>query len=198
TAPGRRRPGRTGAAAPPSRKRCRGAANRTAMSSTPPTCTNAKAWAGAAARPGTSGSGRSRRRGSPTTTRRRPPPGPLPVRARPGGCRARRSRTRFRSRRSPSWRGTSGRRGRANRWRTTLGAVPPVLRDRDELLHGRVELLGGGAVDPRAQHPEDLRVRPPVDEDDETEAEPTLVLGVQPRELGQRLGSGGCPLPRGG
>ena len=134
----------------------------------------------------------------PRLAARRPRRGPLPARARAGGCRARRSRTRCRSRRSPWWRGTSGRRGRASRWRTTLGAAPPVLRDRDELLHGRVQLLGAGAVDPRAQHLEDLRLRPPVDEDDEAEAEPLLVLGVQPRELGERLGVGVRPLLGGG
>ena len=148
--------------------------------------------AGAAARPGTCGSGRSRRRGSPTTRRRRPRRGPLPARARPGGCRARRSRTRCRSRRSPSWRGTSGRRGRASRWRSDArGACchrsSAIATSSSTAVSSSSSRVRSIRV---AQHLEDLRLRPPVDEDDEAEAEPLLVLGVQPRELGQRLGVG--------
>src|SRR5581483_6151217 len=133
------------------------------------------------------GSGRSRRRGSPMTRRGRPRPGRCPVRARPGGCRGRRSRTRSRSRRSRQWCGTSGRRGRASRWRRSLGAAPSVLCDRDELLDGGVELFLACALDALAQHLEDLRLRPAVDEDDEAEAEALLVLAVEALELVQDL-----------
>ena len=38
------------------------------------------------------------------------------------------------------------------------------------------------------QHLEDLGLRAPVDEDDEAESVPGLVLGVQARELGEHLG----------
>ena len=38
-----------------------------------------------------------------------------------------------------------------------------------------------------AQHVEDLRLRPAVDEDDEAEAVPCLVIGVQARQLCEHL-----------
>ena len=54
------------------------------------------------------------------------------------------------------------------------------------------------SLDPLAQHLEDLRLRPAVDEDDEAEAEPLLVLGVQARELGEHLRVGVVALLGGG
>src|SRR5207247_4104232 len=70
----------------------------------------------------------------------------------------------------------------------TLEATPPVLRDRDELLEGGVQLLLARALEPLPQDLEDLFLRPAVDEDDEAEAELLLVDLVQVRELGERDG----------
>src|SRR5207248_2558069 len=66
-----------------------------------------------------------------------------------------------------------------------LGASPPVLRDRDQLLDGRVELLLARSLQSLAQHVEDLRLRAAVDEDDEAEAELLLVDLVQVGEFRQ-------------
>ena len=72
-----------------------------------------------------------------------------------------------------------------------VGDLPQVVRvhrslgDRDQLPHRRVELLLAGARDALAQHVEDLRLRPAVDEDDEPEAELLLVDLVLVGELRQ-------------
>src|SRR5438132_8618083 len=69
-----------------------------------------------------------------------------------------------------------------------LAALPAVARDRDELVQRGLELLLAGAREPFAQDRENLRLRTPVDEDDEAETEPLLVRAVQPPELGEHLG----------
>ena len=94
----------------------------------------------------------------PRLAARRPRRGPPPARARSGGCRARRSRTRCRSRRSPPSRGTSGRRGRASRSCSWLGARHRSSAIATQLRHGGVELLVAGALDaaraaPRGSRP---------------------------------------------
>src|SRR5204863_1845021 len=77
--------------------------------------------------------------------------------------------------------------GRASRLRTdrASGGSPSVLRDRDELLDGGVELLLPCPLEPLPQHVEDLGLRAPVDEDDEAEAELLLVDLVEVGELRQ-------------
>src|ERR671923_1238358 len=88
-----------------------------------------------------------------------------------------------RSRRCPRSRAASAARGRG---RLSGSPRPPVSRDRDELLHCRVELLLPRPPQPLAQDRDDRRPRPPVDEDDEAEAEPLLVGAVEPLKLGQQ------------
>ena len=61
--------------------------------------------------------------------------------------------------------------------------TPPVLRDRDELTQGRVELLFARVPEPLAQHVQNLRLRAPVHEHDETEAVLLLVDLVLVRQL---------------
>src|SRR5207248_1160323 len=65
------------------------------------------------------------------------------------------------------------------------GLTPSVLRDRDELVEGGVELLLARMRQPLAKHGYELRARAPVDEDDEPKAEPLLVLPVELGELGE-------------
>src|SRR6266581_7894985 len=72
--------------------------------------------------------------------------------------------------------------------RGTLRATPSVLGDRDQLLHGRVELLLARAPEPFTQDRDDLALRAAVHEHDETKAEPLLVLGVESFELRQGFG----------
>src|SRR5262249_31638392 len=62
---------------------------------------------------------------------------------------------------------------------TSSSPSPAVLRDRDELVQRGFELLAARAVQPLAQHGQDRRSRPPVDEDDEAEPEAALVLAVE-------------------
>src|SRR5262249_45704448 len=64
--------------------------------------------------------------------------------------------------------------------------LPPVSRDRNELVECRVELLFATPFEASPQDRDDLALRPSVDEDDEAEAEALLVLAVQPLELRER------------
>src|SRR5262249_15363030 len=59
----------------------------------------------------------------------------------------------------------------------------------DELVERRRELLLARPLEPRAQDRHDLRLRPPVDEDDEAEAELLLVGAVELVELRRLVGS---------
>src|SRR5262249_61004415 len=70
-----------------------------------------------------------------------------------------------------------------------LGAAPSVLGDRDELVERGRELLLARPLEPLAQDRDELRLRPPVDEDDEAEAELLLVGAVELVELGHDIGS---------
>src|SRR5207253_8168499 len=63
-----------------------------------------------------------------------------------------------------------------------------VLRDRDELVEGRRQLLLPRAFEPLPQHRHERRLRAAVDEDDEAEAEALLVGAVQLLELRRLVG----------
>ena len=54
-------------------------------------------------------------------------------------------------------------------------------------MHGRVQLLLAGSLEPLTQDRDDLALRAAVHEHDEAKAEPFLVLGVQSFELRERF-----------
>src|SRR4051812_46433815 len=137
------------------------------------------------ARRGTSRSGRSRHRGSPTTRRRHRARCRVPRQAGASGWRGRRRRTTRRSPPSRPRRAARGKAGCPSPRRNPSAAPPAVDRDRDELLQARLEFVLARALDPLAQDRQDLRLRPPVDEDDEAEAELFLIGLIQLRELGK-------------
>src|SRR2546428_4855822 len=93
-----------------------------------------------------------------------------------------------RSTRSPRPRAASGRAGcpSPTSSRKSLGALPSVDRDLDELVERGLELLLARALEPPAQDGDELGLRPPVDEHDEPEAERLLVRAVQVVELRRR------------
>src|SRR5690242_17203151 len=92
--------------------------------------------------------------------------------------------------RPPQLRAASGTPGRPNPTsspcrRGMLRPPPPVLRNRDELVERRRQLLLTRPLEALAQDGNEFALRPPVDEHDETEVELLLVALVQPVELAQ-------------
>ena len=82
---------------------------------------------------------------------------------------------------------------RVERERRSSSAPPPVLGDGDELAERGLELLVGRPADAASQHLEDLRLRPPVDEDDEAEAVPASYSAFSRASSASTAGSASEP-----
>src|SRR5215203_5938363 len=96
-----------------------------------------------------------------------------------------------RSTRSPRRRAASGTRGR----RGLSGSPrPPLPRNLAQSTESRLELVLTRAVEPVAEHRQQLGAGSARDEDDELEPEPPLVLLVQPGQLVEHLRLGAALL----